>query len=517
MRHNPISRRNVLCGGMAAIAAMPAFATTDRRQREPLASGRVIDITDDQRTGLPGVLVSNGVDITRTDAAGRYSLPFRDGIFVIKPAHWAVPFDSTTGVPHFAFIDSGSETSANSSPDLIDADFFLRRQVEPSTFSAALFADPQPSNSHEVTFLEHAINKMALDPSIAFGLALGDIACNDLSIYADYQKQIAKLSVPVWTIPGNHDHDQTATDRRTRLNTWRKHFGAPTHAFEFGQALFIMLDNVSIRGDGAYFGEVGLNGLTFLKNLLALTPQDKLVVVCTHIPLVSSHRTDPSCNTADVEEVLNLLGKRRAVSFSGHMHTSEHHYLQTPNGNLHHHQVIAALSGSWWSGPFDSAGQPLAISSDGTPHGWHVLSIEGTNYRTEFVSARDDAVARAIVGPPAAERSPASGPIEIIGRQNGERRLLVNVFDGGPRTSVYLDVGNTRHRLKQVQAIDPYVEFCYTEAASSLKHWVCAEASTHLWELDAPIISSLRVSDARLTVVDEFGRTRFDGLKISTT
>lgn len=512
MRHNAISRRNVLCGGIAAIAAMPAFATTDRRKRERVASGRVIDLTDDKRTGLPGILVSNGVDITRTDAAGRYSLPFRDGIFVIKPAHWAIPFDITTGTPHFACIDSAS---GNNSPDLTDADFFLRRQVEPSTFSAALFADPQPANSHEVTFLENAIDKMALNSSFAFGLALGDIACDDLSIYAEYQKQIARLSIPIWTIPGNHDHDQKAPDRRTRLNTWRKHFGAPTHAFEFGQALFVMLDNVSIREDGAYFGEVGLNGLTFLKNLLALTPQDKLVVVCTHIPLVSTHRNDPSCNTADVEELLNLLGKRRAVSFSGHMHTSEHHYLPTQNGDLHHHQVIAAMSGSWWSGPFDTAGQPLAISSDGTPHGWHVLHIEGTRYRTEFVSARDDAVARAMVGPPAPDTSLASGPIEVVGHQNGEGRLLVNVFDGGPRTSVYLDVGDTRHPMKRVQAIDPYVEFCFTEAASSLKHWVCAEASTHLWELDAHIMSSFSGSEARLTLVDEFGRTRFEGVTLS--
>jgi hypothetical protein len=43
--------------------------------------------------GIAGVLVSNGRDVTQTDADGRWTLPVAvgDSVFVIKPPHWTTP------------------------------------------------------------------------------------------------------------------------------------------------------------------------------------------------------------------------------------------------------------------------------------------------------------------------------------------------------------------------------------------------------------------------------------------
>jgi hypothetical protein len=57
--------------------------------------------------GIAGVLVSNGVEATPTDADGLYSLPVRDGVFVIKPAQWNLPFDLRTGGPAFSYRRGG--------------------------------------------------------------------------------------------------------------------------------------------------------------------------------------------------------------------------------------------------------------------------------------------------------------------------------------------------------------------------------------------------------------------------
>lgn len=43
--------------------------------------------------GIVGVLVSNGFEATPTDADGLYSLPVRDGVFVIKPDQMSLAFD----------------------------------------------------------------------------------------------------------------------------------------------------------------------------------------------------------------------------------------------------------------------------------------------------------------------------------------------------------------------------------------------------------------------------------------
>src|SRR5207244_8851923 len=45
---------------------------------------------------------------------------------------------------------------------------------------------------------------------------------------------------------------------------------------------------------------------------------------------------------------------------------------------------LTAVSGSWWSGPFDHRGIATADSRDGSPNGFHVLSIEGNRYTTQF-------------------------------------------------------------------------------------------------------------------------------------
>ena len=510
-----MTRRKMLGASFGALAGaatpLPALATNC----SSFTRGRVFDGGTDRRIGLAGVCVSNGVEIVQTDFEGFYALPSREDVFVIKPSDWSVSFDSSRGLPRFAATEENSLPSAPSVPDdvhstprLKTVDFTLKHVAEPKTFTVALFADPQPANEIELVYLQRAMDKMCARKDFAFGLALGDIASDNLSIFPDYLAQASRLGVPVWHIPGNHDHDAVADGREDRLKTWRSIFGPPTYAFEYSGALFIMLDNVNVRPDGSYFGAIGLKGLTFISNLLALTNPDKLVVVCTHIPLTSSLHDDLSCNTSDTDDLLSLLVGRKAISFSGHMHTREHHYI--PNGGAsHHHQVIAALSGSWWSGPMDKEGLPLSIASDGTPHGWHVLTIEGKEYHTDFVPARNDAIARVIIKY-ATDFLGDIPQVELVTGMSGHFPLLVNIFDGGPRTSVFVDISNKRHVLRRVTAIDPYTAALFDQADNTIKYWVRPEPSSHLWALDAASFTNPDLTAAQLTVLDEYGRPRLE-------
>jgi hypothetical protein len=506
-RSEAITRRGLL--GAAALTALALNSSRLAEAHNGCARGRVVQLVKGHAHGVGGVLVSNGVEVVRSDADGTYCLPMRESIFVIKPAHWSLPLDLTTGAPAFASTQRlmGAAADASQGDFGESIDFVIARTPEPKAFSAALFADTQPADHQELAYLRRAMKKMSHNHKFSFGLGLGDIAADNLSIYEEYQREIAQLGIPVWHIPGNHDHDSNAVDLRSRLKTWRSRFGAPTYAFEYSGALFIMLDNVKVVAGGGYVGEIGAAGLAFVRNLLAHTPTEKLVIVCSHIPLISSHGGDPSCVTSDAQALLRLLDGRKAVSFSGHMHTSEHHYLPTPSGALHHHQIVAAFSGSWWSGPFDLDGRPIAVSSDGTPPGWHILSIDGDDYETTFVSAKEDAFARAVVTRTLIEGL-SHAPLVRVGEAVLPTWLMVNVFDGGPRTNVSLDFAGERRTLRRVHAADPYVERIFREAGSSLKYWVRAEASSHLWALEGVDTIESDLSDARLTVVDEFGRTR---------
>ena len=117
------------------------------------------------------------------------------------------------------------------------------------------------------------------------------------------------------------------------------------------------------------------------------------------------------------------------MSFSGHSHTTEHHHFGRGDGfdrNVpHHHQVLTAACGSWWSGPLDSTGVPVADSRDGTPKGFHVLSVDGNQYSTRY-----------------APFGPVTDPdMRIIVDHAGlESEIFVDVFDGDLRTRVICEI-----------------------------------------------------------------------------
>src|SRR6267154_1984195 len=111
-----------------------------------------------------------------------------------------------------------------------------------------------------------------------------------------------------------------------------------------------------------------------------------------HIPLRTSlDPDDPASNTADCSAFIKLLGDRPAISFSGHTHTTEHHYLGGDDRDPapHHHHVMTAVSGSWWSGPYDRRGVAVADNHDGTPNGFHVLTVDGNRATTRFKPAKE--------------------------------------------------------------------------------------------------------------------------------
>ena len=344
------TRRQVIAAGASALALT---AGAGMAAPPALASGLVFE--DRNRTGrrgadnrgIAGVLVSNGRDVVRTDAEGRWRLPVADGdsVFVIKPPHWSTPL-GVGGVPRFSRLHQPEGTAhdipwrhagvagTGALPAAID--FPLTRQEESARFEALLFADTQPANDTELGYLRDDIVAGALGSKAAFGINHGDVVFDDLSLYPRYLQILGATGIPWHHCPGNHDINSEARDDRGSRETWKRVFGPRHYAFQHAGATFILLDNVHYFGhnpgaarSGTYAGLIGERQLQFVRNLLAHVPREHLVVVSMHIPLATYQ--DPASaadNTADRDALLRLLSMRpHAVSFAGHMHLTEHHYL----------------------------------------------------------------------------------------------------------------------------------------------------------------------------------------------
>ncbi|WP_018042518.1 calcineurin-like phosphoesterase family protein [Methylobacterium sp. 88A] len=538
-----LTRRETLAGA-AVLALAPSAARSSER-----ATGSVYEVVPGGRAGIPDVAVSNGRDVVRTDGQGRYALDVSDGdiVFVVKPAGFALPRDENN-IPRFSYIHQPQGTPSDLSlryrgidptgPLPASIDFALTREPEPDAFDVILFTDPQPESPVELSHVRDTAVTRVLGTKAAFGMTTGDILFDDLSFYGRSNRIMGRIGIPWFHIGGNHDLNFEAPDARYSRETYKRVYGAPYYAFHHGKALFLMLDTVhylgaaSGKGDGVgrYEGRIGERQMTFIANMLSMTPKETLVVIAMHIPLVTDlDPADPRQNVMDRERLLDLLGDRPVLSLAGHTHTTEHHYPRAGASGSHHHHVLTAVSGSWWSGPSARTGIPSADSRDGTPNGFHVLSIDGADYTTRYQPAQGEPEERMRIvlesqyrggagevlrdyRPMQTLRSPV--PRESVGATN----LVVNVFDGGPRTSV-------RYRIDDGPAVemvrtrrpDPFVAEIFLRYPEAKKPWVKAEPSSHIWV--ARLGGHIQAGSHRISVEvrDEYGRPFSSAMVLEVT
>jgi 3',5'-cyclic AMP phosphodiesterase CpdA len=375
--------------------------------------------------GVSAVKVSNGLDVTLTDTNGNYSLPVRSdmNVFVIQPSGWEVPVDERM-IPQFFYIhkEGGTPETLRFSglPDTGPApraiNFPLRRSSKDSSFRAAVIGDSQTYSNREIGyFRDSAVTDMLNYTGDApdFMLFLGDVVGDDLGLLDRIIRVGSAVGAPQWLVHGNHDIDMDASSDNHSSDTWRRIFGPQYYAFEVGEALFIALDNVvypcgaedmkrpgrEFCGDEdnpTYNGRVPETQMRWLENLLALTPEDKLIVFAHHIPFVSF--VDPSSTkhqTDNLQEIFNLVKGRPALSLSGHTHTMENHapgqffagweeavgIKELP----FRHIIAGAASGSWYNGDLNYRGVPMSFQRMGAPKGVLMMDFFGINYSEHYL------------------------------------------------------------------------------------------------------------------------------------
>ncbi len=562
------TRRDLMTAAAALAAAVPARRLTAQTHPVPPPEAKtrrdtVNGVVFESRTGavarqagdpgLAGVLVSNGREAVRTGSDGAYSLPAVDGaaIFVIKPSGYSVPLDAATRLPRFSYIYQPEGTPQNlellypglepSGPLPESVDFALIRANEQRRFDAVLFADPQPESQAEIDFIREDVANGLTGTGAAFGITAGDIMFDDLSLYGRYNRIIGQIGLPWWNLPGNHDLNFEAPGSRYSRETYKRIFGANYYAFEYGNTLFLMLDNVEYLGAdptkprraGKYRGFFGERQLAFIANVLKETPATRLVAAFMHIPLKNYLDPDnPTMNVADRAEFLALLAGRNSVSFAGHTHTTEHHYFGPADGYAgsepHHHHVLTAVSGSWWSGPLDRRGIASADSRDGTPHGFHILSVDDGAYTTRFVPANEPnarqmriSIAADFHFGPDVFREFRAGQMRtspLSQDQLAAAALIVNVFDGGPKTMVRYQTGaSSPVAMKRESRPDPFVEEVFGRNRETIKPWVKAEPSSHVWTARLPSDLQPGAHAIDVHVADEYGRDHHDRLILEVT
>jgi hypothetical protein len=397
--------------------------------------------------GVRGVAVSNGRDVTLTDWRGRYQIAVGDDtiLFVIKPEGWATPIDDN-GLPRFYYNHKphGSPThlaypgvpATGPLPDQID--FPLYRQREPRSFRAILFSDTQPRTLDELNLLNRDVIAEVIGQQAAFGLTLGDLVGNDLSLFEPLNESIGQIGIPWYNVIGNHDMNFHAETDRHSDETFERVYGPPTYAFSYGKVHFIVLDNIVYDGPkdengtaGPYRAAISEDQLIFVENYLKTVPRDRLIVLAMHIPFES-----PPLSVDRRRALLEILSDwPHTLSLAGHTHYQENRFYGSEegfDGPQPHHQVInATTSGSWWLGADDEIGIPHTTMRDGAPNGYSIIQFDGHRYSIRFKAARRPADHQMNIFAPAATTSKNAAETEVI----------VNLFSGSEQTRVEMRLG----------------------------------------------------------------------------
>ncbi len=495
---------------------------------------------DSGEPGIPGVRVSNGRDVVATDAAGAFELKVDEEavIFITKPRGFTVPVNGHQ-LPQFYYIHQPQGSPAGQRypgirptgplPERID--FPLLRAEVPRRFEAILISDPQPQTEAELDYIRDDVLPELLEIQAQFGMTMGDILFDDLSMFPRYNALIGQIGIPWYNVAGNHELNFEAADDRYSLETFKRYYGPPYYSFEVGDALFVVLDNIEyqgngqsdpgdIRGNGGYVAKLGRRQLAWLKNELSFVPDDRLIFLAMHAPLESYVFDSPM---ADRGALFRLLaGRPNLYAVAGHTHTTEHHYFDSEDGfsgpGAFHHHVLATVSGSWWSGPFDPRGVPTTDQRDGTPNGYHVLTVDGTDVSMRYKAAGfpEDYQMR-IVYDVAHHGLSKDGMRDFRtgelfdGRftvdQLPAAELLVNLFDGGPKSVVRFRIDDGPYLpMKRISRPDPYMVETFARNKATVKSWLTATPSSHLFSADVPDDLSPGTYRVSVQATDEFGR-----------
>ncbi len=494
------------------------LGATSSRAEETIARGVVYhDVNrnamwDEGDRPLEGVRVSNGRQVVKTDAEGRYELPVDDDtiLFVIKPRGWRTPIGRDM-LPKFYYIHKPAGSPdfqfpgvdpTGPLPDSVD--FPLYPQDEPDQFQAILFGDPQPRDQREVDYMTHDVVEELIGTKASFGVTLGDIVFDDLSVFQAKINSVALIGIPWYNVVGNHDINYDAKNNRQSTETFQRYFGPPYYSFDHGPTHFLVLDDIMWTvpedgGRGSYKGGLGPEQMEFIRNDLALVPDSQMVVLMMHIPLV---------DVEDRHELFRMIEKRPfCLSISAHRHVHEHRFITKEDGwegpEPHHHLINVTVSGSWWSGAPDTRGIPHTMMADGGPNGYTIISFDGTDYTIDYKVGRR----------PASYQMNIESPEAVSQAKLAETEVFVNVFNGSPKSTVEMRVGEegTWRRLERRVMIDPAYQRVYdAEEAIPDRPWrnlPRPRPSTHLWRGTLPAELPIGSHLIEIRTEDMHGRT----------
>ena len=355
-------------------------------------------VKDASGNPLSNVVVSDGLVCTTTNDTGYYEMDIEVDdtkfVFISIPSGYKVQ-NNSNGIPQFYY----TVTEEDRAQGYCVANFELEAIANPNRYTLIVGADPQPRARtagddrvafHSLDICEDLYRDMretraAITDREVYGMMLGDIVHENMSLYAYYVAGLSTLNFQMFNIIGNHDHDLSATTDVEGARRFEENFGPSYYSFNIGKQHYIVLDNIIMTVvDGKLKKNEYTYGLTdrqwqWLQNDLSYVDKSTTLMVASHCPMFKKDSAkaefwEQSTHGADYANLLKQYNKVHA--WAGHTHRSFNYNYPSSNTlkNIEVH-TLARSTGEFWTNEWNAYG---------TPRGYTIVEVDGDNISWKF-------------------------------------------------------------------------------------------------------------------------------------
>ena len=348
-------------------------------------------------TGLAGVVVSDGIEVVKTDSKGVYQLKskkYHGYVFVSTPSGYE---PLTNGIlPKFhATLKANAATAER-------VDFQLKKADGQENHRMLLLGDIHLAKRTDdqkqfAEFVKDVNATVSATSGKVYALTLGDMTwdlywiVNNYS-YKEYLADASAIKgLTVYHTIGNHDHSMYYMGDFDTVKDFKDNIGPTYYSFNVGKVHYVVLDDVECTNKTAttdekgnacytreYNGRVVADELAWLKKDLASVPNGTPLVVTMHIPLFNAKGSATLKDASALENVLKAYPQVHLVT--AHTHTV---YNTDRLSDLHVYEHNAgSICGTWWWSAKETPG--VHIGQDGSPGGYTVMDVTGTDFKWQY-------------------------------------------------------------------------------------------------------------------------------------
>ena len=367
---------------------------------EPDAGTTVYGIVSSDAGPVANVVVSDGVEVTRTNEQGIYQLRSEKKwgyVFISIPGGYEVPSSGVLPILHCNLKGSSSTVER--------ADFSLKK-VNQDSYKVFMLGDMHLADrtsdiSQFNDFTADLRSYMSGHSSERlYAITLGDMTW-DLYWYSNAfsfpqyldiaNKQL--IGLQMFHTMGNHDNDFKARNDFDAATPYVNNIAPTYYSFNIGKIHYVVLDDIDCSSyDGTesrnYKKNVSTEQLNWLRKDLSYVDKNTPIIVTMHAqlykPATMAGKFEYDHDVANSETLLNILEGYTVHFVTGHTHRMFNVTPQddvTGGRNIYEHNSGAICASWWWSGYLTPG---VHIGEEGTPGGYGIWDISGTEIKYSY-------------------------------------------------------------------------------------------------------------------------------------